>query len=280
MVIQRNPLDVHIQAVRAVETAGIPAPPEWTRLQERIATFLKMSTPCRDALIAALVAGDSAEEIARLRAVAYAEVAVQPAVNNAVLAAGYEQLMALYRPQALTNYQTLADMFDAAAVEFTTAAGLVDPDAGAETIIIASEDERTAWAELPRYAARIDGLIGSLRAAAELAGTPTKKPEAQLALTVDATGVHRRRMWEAWHATAGRAGRWGSIVKAGAKIRASNLDGFTAYRLPMPLQEQFETPNGLLGPVLTTISDPEDAPETQAPARSKTDKPARMRHTG
>jgi hypothetical protein len=277
MAIRRHPLDIHAEHVRAVEAAGVTPPPEWTALKERITAFNRMATPCRDHLIDAVIAGAPAEDIAKLRAAAFAEPAEPPEVGYAVLHAGYEELCAIYRPHAQANYQKIADKFDKAAAEFSTAAQLVDPDASAESIIVNNEEQRTAWAELPRYAARIDSLIAGLRAAAELTGTSTKRQEAQLALTVDATGLHRRRVWAAWHDTGSRAGRWGALVRLGATIRAATLDGFTEYSLPKPFEEKIERHDGMV--VAVTI-DPEDAEVAQAPTPAtvaKSPKPGSMR---
>jgi hypothetical protein len=76
---------------------------------------------------------------------------------------------------------------------------------------------------------------------AELVGVSSKPRQAQLPLVVDTTGVHRRR--NTWLATTGRAGRWGAIVKAGARIRAADLD---TYRLPRPLEEKRQQRGGAL----------------------------------
>jgi hypothetical protein len=133
-------------------------------------------------------------------------------------APGVDKLRQLYAPHARRNFQQVADQFDKAAREFTTAATTVDPEADAETIVTATEDQRLAWAAAPLLAVRRDGLIEPLRDAAELEGVPTRKREAQHALFVDADGVHRRRVWE---------DRWGQIIKVGAHIRAADLDGFS-----------------------------------------------------
>jgi len=267
-MVQRDPLDVHISKVHTVETAGVPAPAEWSALQQRLTDFLHMGTPVQDQLIAAILAGDQ-DDIARLRAAAFAEAHVQPQVNRAVAGAGYQRLLEVYAPVARKNYQQVAEQFDRAAGEFTAAASVVDPDVGAEQVITGSENQRVAWAEIPRLAARIDTLMGPLRAAAELADVPTKQKEAQLPLVVDPDGVHRRRIWEAWWNTDGRAGRWAAIIKAGATIRAfpaADLDNFATYLLPRPLEQKIEQRGGL---VVTTTLDPEDEDQARAPAPPK-----------
>lgn len=133
---------------------------------------------------------------------------------------------------------------------------------GKESPITSAEVAREAWAGLPTYAANIDSLIVILRAAEELTGVPTKSQEAQLSLTVDASGLHRRRAWAAWCATGSRAGRWGALVQLGATIRAHALDNFAEYRLPRPLEEKIEHNGGLM---LTQVVDPEDDEVAQTP---------------
>jgi hypothetical protein len=44
--------------------------------------------------------------------------------------------------------------------------------------------------------------------------------------------------------TKGRAGRWAAIIKAGATIRAADLDAFEPYRLPLPMEQKVATHDG------------------------------------
>jgi hypothetical protein len=81
-----------------------------------------------------------------------------------------------------------------------------------------------------------------------------------LPLLIDASGLHRRRVWEAWQANGERTGRWGALAVLGAPIRACPLDEFEPYRTPKPLiRKQFPVggpdSKGIYRPVLI---DPED----------------------
>ena len=98
--------------------------------------------------------------------------------------------------------------------------------------------------------------MARLQAAAALAGTPdTEKGEVMIALTIDAAGLHRRRVWEAWRHVAGRTGRWGALLRIGATIRAHDLDGFTPYRPPRPMEVK-QVPHGI--GIRQVPQDPED----------------------
>ena len=74
------------------------------------------------------------------------------------------------------------------------------------------------------------------RAAADLAGTPVPGTGHLIALVVDAAGLHRRRVWEAFAVDTGRTNRWGALSRLGATIRAHDLVDFEEYRSPRPMQ--------------------------------------------
>lgn len=67
--------------------------------------------------------------------------------------------------------------------------------------------------------------------------------------------AHRRRT----------SGRWGAMVGLGARIRAANLEGFTAYRKPQPLQEKW-VPAGLV--TAASLSIPKTSQRRRSPRRS------------
>ena len=69
-----------------------------------------------------------------------------------------------------------------------------------------------------------------------MAGTDTTAPECLLALCVDVTGLHRRRVWECWERTDGRTSRWSALIGIGAVLRAAALDGLQPYRRPRPME--------------------------------------------
>jgi hypothetical protein len=78
-----------------------------------------------------------------------------------------------------------------------------------------------------------------------------------LALTVDPSSLHRRKVWECWETTEGRCGRWSALAALGARLRAADLDGFEAYRRPKPM----EVKQIRVGPGIWQVLqvDPEDA---------------------
>jgi hypothetical protein len=261
MAPQRQPLDIHLGHVRTLESAGVTPPSEWAAQRQRLLDYLAMEVPVRDQLTAALIAGEHTESIATLRAGALAEAAlpnVQAQVNGAVADVIHRQLLDLWAPFASKAFKQVADEFDAAAKLLETAVNICDPELDPEAVVTADEPARAAWLAAPLHAAELDRLVGVLRCAAELCGTNTKSEEIKLALVVDATGAHRRRVWEAWWHKEGRTRRWGALIGAGAVIRAAAVDDLTPYRQPKPIEYKIENRNGL---TVTIAVDPEDAPD-------------------
>ena len=173
-------------------------------------------------------------------------------VNKAAESAVHRKMIELYAEVATKNYQQLADQFNTAATEFTTVVATVDPEAAAETLITAPAKEREAWSRATLLSGTLDGLIPALRAAADLAGTSTRDEPTLVGLLVYPNGAHRRRLWEAWWSKTGRTGRWGAIIKAGAKIRAAELADVHPYRGPRPLERRQEERDGRLMSALST----------------------------
>jgi hypothetical protein len=62
--------------VKTREAVGISPRPDWTKVHQRLVDFLRLKSPSRDKLIAAIAEGDG--DIAALRAHAYAEATVGP----------------------------------------------------------------------------------------------------------------------------------------------------------------------------------------------------------
>lgn len=258
--VEKDMYSEHVKNVKALAAVGISPPAEWTAIHKRLTEYLALDTPVRAQLIDAIGEGKGGD-IAALRAGAYAEAAVVPTVNRAVIAGVHARLLQVYAGHARKNYVKLALEFNDAAKEFTTIAGIVNPDIDAASVVGFPEDQRQAWLSAPLVAAELDKRLPALRAAAELCGVSTKAEQFQLAMVVDPAAAHRRRVWEGW-ASDGRAGRWSGIVKSGAKIHADPLDKVAPYRRPKPLEQKTEHRNGLV--VVTTI-DPEDV-ESQATA--------------
>ena len=262
--IEKDVFNEHVKRVRALEQAGIAAPPEWTAVRERFDLFLGMRTPCRDRLTMAVICPESDEDLTLLRAAAFAEASVVPTINHAVKSGVYVELVNLYSPAAKSNYRKVAAQFDDAATKFTAAADVVNPEALAESMVTESQAQRTAWSQAPLHAGKLDALMPALIAAAELCGPSIVRDERmQLPLVVDDRGVHRRKLWEAWDYKDARCGRWSAILAVGAAIRAADLSSLHAYRRPKPLEQKIEQRGGL---TITTTIDPEDQPEASAVA--------------
>jgi hypothetical protein len=54
----------------------------------------------------------------------------------------------------------------------------------------------------------------------------------RLALVADSGTSDRAALFAAWQTTTGRAGRWGALLRVGAKVRAHPLDGDFAPHHP------------------------------------------------
>jgi hypothetical protein len=89
-------------------------------VHQRLVDFLRLKSPSRDKLIAAIAEGDG--DVAALRAQAYAEATVVPMVNRAVIAGVHNKLLQAYSGHVRKNHQKLADQFNTAAKEFAAAA--------------------------------------------------------------------------------------------------------------------------------------------------------------
>lgn len=263
--IGRDPVAAHTSAVDTLAAAGIEPPPGWVELRERMT-----ATPSDTMLaryVAAVVDSDPDADLAALRAGALAEATAAPtdvaAVNNAVRAAVARRLRDLYTPVAETSYAQVAALFDAAAAKLAAAIAIVDPDADPAVVVGADNKTRQAWADCSIAAAELDRLLPALQAAAELCGVTTSSREALLALTVDPGALHRRRVWEAWDTTRGRAGRWAALLALGATVRACPaITALEPYRRPKPMEEHWERTGR--GTHKRHIVDPEDRPAEPA----------------
>ena len=250
--VERDQYTEHVKDVKALEAVGISPPTEWTAMHKRLTEYLALDTPVRAKLIDAI--GEGKGDIAALRAGAYAEAAVSPQTNRAVIAGVHHKLLAIYAGVAPKNHARLASEFNKLAKEFTTLAGVVDVESDATLMVDAPEDQRQAWIAAPLIAAELDSRLPALRSAVALCGVPTKGEEVLLAMAIDPGPAHRRALWTAWAST-GRAGRWSAIVKCGAEIHAGGYDHITPYRHPKPLVHEQQRRDGL---VLNVVRDPED----------------------
>jgi len=271
----------HRRLVATITDAGVTPPTRWTELNDRLNDFLALENTAAHRLADAVVEPKRNTDLAMLRVMALAEESAGPErvarIHRVVVGAVEEQMNAAYSDAAMDVYRTVAAQFDAAADGFTAAATACDPEAPATDLVSAPEDQRQAWLTAELDAVRLDAALPVLIAATQLANTRIEAPTrlapgwwraqpadaALIALCVDTSGLHRRRIWEAWQHTGGRTKRWGALVALGARIRAHSLDTFEFYREPRPLiyrQEQ----GAERGTVRNVVLDPEDD-DYQAP---------------
>ena len=128
-------------------------------------------------------------------------------------------------------------------------------DADLVMVPVPGTDVRRAWSSAEQLAHRLTAALDGLSAAASLAGVNTSAPEHLLALCVDTTGCHRRRVWEAWETTTGRTTRWGALLALVATLRAAPLEPRPPAARPRPMRiKQIATGMG----VRQIMVDPED----------------------
>ncbi len=257
-------IDEYVGRIKLIERQGVSLPKEWSAVHQRLIDYKAMTSPAKDRLIAAVTDPDSDEDIVGLRADAYGEAAMNAGVNNAVTAGVHATLRDIYHPHSQRIYGQLAKRFDAAAQKFAAACGVIDPEIDSRPLLTAPDEQRTAYTQAPLFATELSELLPALQAAAHFCGAEVYKNEPLLLpLVVDANGAHRRKVWTAWETQGGNTGRWGAIVKAGASIRAANLDTLRPYRKPAPMQERREERGGVIFHIPV---DPEDHPSSLSAA--------------
>ncbi|WP_197498953.1 hypothetical protein, partial [Mycobacterium sp. E3298] len=231
--------------------------------------YRALQLPACDRLTAAIINPSKSDDVTLLHALALAETASpqsQAEVDNRVASVVERRLLELYRPHAGDIYQQVVDQFDSAATAFADAAATTDVEASAASVVNARDEQRAAWTAAEAGAAKLDALLKLLATAAALAGIKDAFTNAALiGLAVDATGLHRRRVWEAWLAE-GRCGRWSALHRVGATLRAADLGSFAAYDEPVPVEVRTEQVAGApLGTYRTTRHDPYDPGYKPAP---------------
>lgn len=231
---------VYATDVQTVVDAGGTITEKFRQIVGRWEAFAENDYSVTEALHAAILdPGTSAERLAELRVLAEAATTATPVaeatVRNGAAAEVLAALRVEYRSVAASNYEAVRSKFNAKADELVKALETIDAEASAEEVVKAPAKTRAAWAEGPALAVELDELVNVLHTAAILAGKtePTGHHNSCLiGLTVDAQGLHRRRVWEAWAKTTGRGGRWRELWKLGATIEAPALEdaGLTVSR--------------------------------------------------
>lgn len=229
--------------VATVTNAGGTTTKEYDRILARWIAYNEQPGTAQQQLTAAILGKETPERIAELNALALAELAGhvnRATVINEVASAVYPALRNEYAKTAEANYETLAAKFNDTARTLADAMDAVDIEAAPEHLMSGTDQQRNAWAHAPALAASLTSQVPALAEAARLAGAPIQGADGTLPLTVDPGNLHRRRVWEAWENTTGRAGKWGALITLGATIEAATLDSYTHYRRPAPIETRYE----------------------------------------
>lgn len=224
---------MNLEQVRTILDAGGTVTDEYTRLEDRWAAFYNADTNVLDRLTDAVIGDGTPEEIANLWALAIANATAntvtEATVRNTVQRTVDLALTREYAKTAEDNYNVIRDRFNREAEAFAKAHEIVPATTDAATLVTASEKIRKAWAEGQARASGLTGIVPTLVLAAQLAGKRLASPTTPIGLVVDADGLHRRRVWEAYEEG------WTALLQLGAKIHAPRLDEYADYREPAPI---------------------------------------------
>lgn len=238
----------YVADVQTIVDAGGTITEKFRQIADRWETFAARDYSVTEDLHAAILDPQaSPEKVAHLRILAEAASSVTPVaeatVRNNAAAEVVAALRVEYRSVAEANYEAVRTAFNDKADALVNALETIDAEASAEDIVKAPVKTRTAWSDGPALAVELDALVSVLHTAAILAGKtePTGHHNSCLiGLTVNAQGLHRRRVWEAWAKTTGRGGRWRELWKLGATIEAPALEDAGPYREPAPMEVRTE----------------------------------------
>lgn len=240
--------------VTKIIDAGGTVTDEYNRLVNRWDAFYNADTNILDRLTDAVIGDGEPEDIANLWALAIANesatLVTEASVRNAVQRSLDAALTREYAKTAEDNYNTLRDRFNREAEAFTKAHEIVAATTDAATLVTAPEKKRKAWADGQARAFALTEMVPLLVVAAELAGKRITHPTTPIGLVLDADGLHRRRVWEAYEEG------WTALLELGAAIHAPRLNEYTEYREPRPIT--LETVRSGIGWRQVEV-DPEDA---------------------
>ncbi|WP_091465354.1 hypothetical protein [Paenarthrobacter nitroguajacolicus] len=248
-----------IRDVNVVTHAGGTTTTTYQEIYDRWNSMLQQDSTAVQRLADALIRGEDTE---LLYSLALAEEAGPETVGSVRLKVAeqvYPALRTEVTKAATDNYNTLREQFNQTATKLVEAIKTVDPDAKAEDLMSSPAKIRQAWADAPIHAADLNAQLEALKTAAKLAGALIPNNDAYLPLSTNPGNAHRRRVWEAWETTEGRAGRWTALTKLGVHIGAPDLDNYKPYRRPAELETKYKrgSTSGFGGQV-PYIVDPED----------------------
>ena len=268
----------HLERVHIIRATGVDLPARWVEVEHQLAAFAELRSTAAQRFAEQVVNPSKGVDVLALRAAALAEATAtfgaQAEVQGAVIAEVEREMLAAWKPEATNVYRAVAKLYDDAAKEFTAGATACDPEASAERMIDAPDDQRHAWKQAEVSAALLTRLVPGLISAAQLTDARLDSaderlaqpwwsapidPTAELPLVCDPGTLHRRRVWLAFDHVGGRTSKWGRLISLGCTLRAHDLDGFEKYRLPKPLiHENRQVLGALRGVVRAVTTDPED----------------------
>lgn len=221
--------------ISTVEEAGGKFSDEYHRLKRRLAECDPGSISAATRYAEAVVSDTSPEDVAQWGALAIAQAGSNPVqeatVRNELQRALEPLLQAAINETAHDNYLLFRKRFDKAAVAFTKAHTIVSATTNPGLLIGAPDATRRAWQDGQTQSAELTALLEPLRAAAALAGVNVRN---MLGLVVDADGLHRRRVWEAWN----DPDRWTALLTLGATIATVDLEDYEHYPEPRPMEHK------------------------------------------
>jgi hypothetical protein len=284
MAITRNnpPHDINTQlrhgaAVALLEEYGFAPPPEYVQLRDRLTRYKAVagSDHMTARLVDAVLNGGD-QDVAALRSQASAEHArartvgtlvasgsAAYAVDQAVEAAAVDRLRAIYDDAATGVYAAVASKYGDITAEFAGTVRQIDPRLSAAEVIDLDAKTQKAWRQGQALTDEVSEWALLLTTAAMLCGLKHPHPEGgsagqrwhdgwtslRLGLTVDATGAHRRRVWE-------NCSDWaGLVLTPGVVLRATPIEIYEPYRAPRPMMERRNLD------ATVTVYDPEDLVE-------------------
>ena len=232
-------------------------------IRNRWQQFTTVELHGMDRLRAAVIDGEGDLEEAYSDAIIdHAADGRSQAIVNATIAR--EVLAALtteYATTAASNYATAADRYNSTAKRLSEALAITDPDAPEGEMIGVPRKISDAYLSVPLVVLELEQHLDDLALAARLAGVYNIADETMLLPLAARLGkLHRRRVWEAWQTSTGRAGRFGALIKAGATLAApATVGDLQPYREPEPIQvKQHRVEGAPRGTWEKIETDPED----------------------
>jgi hypothetical protein len=163
-------------------------------------------------------------------------------VRNDLEARVFPALRREARTMAASAWAVISEKYNGTADKYAAARKKVEGKMDMTKLLQAPKTVQAAYLSLAGLEAELDALASALVACLSLAGERgADTPEGVLSATVDATGVHRRRVREAFESS----DRWANVVTTGASLQApEDLEDFKPAR-PLAAIETKQDHNGI-----------------------------------